>query len=112
MNANAMWWVGLVAAICVSVAGQTDSLPHVLKHVLSLIGIVGTAISAYMIDRPPRLRDGADPTSRARRGRSRPIDNLGRRRSAMRSGGRHEFGFELRLDGRRVDALAGVSLVR
>ena len=54
MNANAMWWVGLVAAICVSVAGQTDSLPHVLKHVLSLIGIVGTAISAYMIDRPLR----------------------------------------------------------
>ena len=53
MNANAMWWVGLVAAICVSVAGQTDSLPHVLKHVLSLIGIVGPAISAYMIDRPP-----------------------------------------------------------
>jgi len=54
MNANAMWWVGLVAAICVSVAGQTDSLPHVLRHVLSLIGIVGTAISAYMIDRPLR----------------------------------------------------------
>jgi len=26
----------------------------VLKHVLSLIGIVGTAISAYMLDRPPR----------------------------------------------------------
>ena len=54
MIANAMWWIGLVAAICVAVAGQTDSVPHELKHVLSLIGIGGTAICAYMIDRPPR----------------------------------------------------------
>ena len=87
MNANAMWWVGLVAAICVSVAGQTDSLPHVLKHVLSLIGIVGTAISAYMLDWLRAVRDGADPTSRARRGRGRRWITSGARRSAMRSGG-------------------------
>ena len=54
MIANAIWWVGLVAAICTSVAGQTDGLPHVLKHVLTLSGTVGTAICAYMIERPPR----------------------------------------------------------
>jgi hypothetical protein len=54
MNAKSIWWVNLVAASCVSVAGQLDSLPHVLKHVLGLIGIVGIAISAYMIGRPPR----------------------------------------------------------
>ena len=69
MNANAMSWVGLVAAICVSVAGQTDGLPHVLKHVVSLIGIVDTAISAYMIGRPPRTprRRRSDVTRESRR---------------------------------------------
>jgi hypothetical protein len=50
-----MWWVAWWQRFSVSVAGQIDGLPHVLEHVLGVIGIVGTAISAYMIDRPSRL---------------------------------------------------------
>ena len=63
---------------------------------LSLIGIVGTAISAYMIGRPPRHPRRRDPTH-ARVAAELPDELTSSARSATRSGGRHEFGFELRL---------------
>lgn len=49
MSTNARWMLGLIASIAVAVAGQADAFPHPYDHVFSLGGIVGTAITGYMM---------------------------------------------------------------
>lgn len=54
MNPNMAWYVGLFASIAIAVAGQADQFPHPYDHIFSLGGIIGTAISGYMAQRPRR----------------------------------------------------------
>lgn len=54
MNPNHAWFLGLFASIVVAVAGQADQFPHPYDHIFSLGGIIGTAISGYMTQRPRR----------------------------------------------------------
>jgi hypothetical protein len=52
MSANAKYWVGMVASVLTAIAGQAEVIPEPYRHIVSLLGIVGTAISGYMIQRP------------------------------------------------------------
>jgi hypothetical protein len=54
---NGKWWIGLAASILVALAGQPDSVPDNWRHILGLLGIVGTAINGYMLQRPPKDDD-------------------------------------------------------
>lgn len=51
-NANAKYWVGMVATIVVALAGQAEVFPEPYRHYLSVLGILGTAVMGYMIQRP------------------------------------------------------------
>lgn len=46
------WWVGLVTSIAVALAGQADQLPPQVAPYINLLALVGTAVNAYMIQRP------------------------------------------------------------
>lgn len=52
MDSQARWWVGMVAAVLVAFAGQAEVFPEPYRHIVSALGIAGTAISGYMIQRP------------------------------------------------------------
>jgi hypothetical protein len=51
MNQQA-WWAGLAAAVLVAVAGQAEYFGEPARHWISLGGIVGTAISGFMLHPP------------------------------------------------------------
>lgn len=53
MSENARYWVGMLASVCVTLAGQAEVIPEPYRHWVSILGIVGTAITGYMIRRPP-----------------------------------------------------------
>lgn len=67
MTTNTKWVLGLVAAILVAVAGQPDAVPEPLRHWLGLGGLIGTAISGYMIRRPDDRRQDNEPHQQERR---------------------------------------------
>ena len=52
MNNNARYWIGMVASVCIALAGQAEILPEPSRHIVSILGIVGTAMNGYMIQRP------------------------------------------------------------
>lgn len=52
MSPNVKYWVGMGAAVLMALAGQVDAMPEPWNHIFSIGGVVGTAISGYMIQRP------------------------------------------------------------
>lgn len=52
MSTQAQWWFGLFGSILVAVAGQAEVVPEPWRHYVSLGGIIGTAITGYMVRRP------------------------------------------------------------
>jgi hypothetical protein len=52
MSNNARYWVGMIASVLVALAGQAEVIPEPYRHVVSVLGIVGTAVTGYMIQRP------------------------------------------------------------
>jgi high-affinity nickel permease len=49
MNSNVKWWAGMVACVLIALAGQADAMPEPWNHVFSIGGVIGTAVSGYMI---------------------------------------------------------------
>lgn len=49
MTSQSGWWVGLLAAVLVAIAGQAEYFGEPIRHWISLAGVAGTAISGYMI---------------------------------------------------------------
>jgi hypothetical protein len=58
---NARWIMGLVASVLVALAGQADKMPHPWDNILSVGGIIATAVTGYMVQRP---RDEWTPEQR------------------------------------------------
>lgn len=57
MNQNTKYWVGLVASVLTALAGQAEIIPEPWRHYVSVLGIIGSAINGYMIQRPPSTAD-------------------------------------------------------
>lgn len=47
------WWLGLLAALAIAFTGSSHLFPEQYQHWVSVAGIAGTAITAYMLRRPP-----------------------------------------------------------
>lgn len=54
------YWVGLVSFVCAALLGQAEMIGEPWHHYLSIAGIVGTAVSGYLLQ-PPR-----DPNAQTR----------------------------------------------
>lgn len=52
VTTNTKYWVGLVASVLVALASETTLFPASWHSVLSILGLVGTAVNGYMIQRP------------------------------------------------------------
>ena len=46
------WWVGLVTFVSIALTGQAELIREPWHHYLSVIGIIGTAITGYCL-KPP-----------------------------------------------------------
>jgi hypothetical protein len=53
---NTIWWIGLVTSVLVALAAANLDVPEPYKTVLTIGGIIGTAINGYLI-RPARNPD-------------------------------------------------------
>lgn len=51
------YWAGLVAFICTAVIGQAEMVGEPWRHWIALVGIVGTAISGYLLQPVQPARD-------------------------------------------------------
>ncbi len=58
MNDNAKYWLGLVTSVFTALAGQAEVIPEPYRHFVSVLGIIGTAINGYMIQRQPTTKAG------------------------------------------------------
>lgn len=47
MNENAKYWIGMAASVLVALAGQADATPEPWNHLLSIGGVIGTAICRW-----------------------------------------------------------------
>lgn len=63
MSSNLKWSLGLIASVLVALAAQPDAVPDPLKHYMGVAGIIGAAITGYMI-RPTERRDEAEQRPR------------------------------------------------
>lgn len=52
MSANMVWIIGLIASVLAAVAGIAETFPAPWDRVLALLGVIGTAITGYMAQRP------------------------------------------------------------
>lgn len=52
MNPNVKYWIGMVASVCVALAGQAEVIDEPYRHYVSILGIVGTAVNGYLLQRP------------------------------------------------------------
>jgi hypothetical protein len=52
VSTEAKFWAGMVASILVAIAGQAEVLPEPWRHYASIGGIVGTAVTGYMLRSP------------------------------------------------------------
>lgn len=48
-RADIKWFIGLIGAVCVALAGQDHLIPEPWNHVVSGLGIAATAITGYLI---------------------------------------------------------------
>lgn len=47
------YFVGLVVSICTALGGQAELLGEPLRHYVTVVGVVGTAVMGYLLQ-PPR----------------------------------------------------------
>ena len=52
MTANKAWVIGLVASVLAALAGIAETFPAPWDRVLALLGVIGTAVTGYMAQRP------------------------------------------------------------
>jgi hypothetical protein len=52
VSSNAKYFIGMAAAVLMALAGQADAMPEPWNHIFSIAGVVGAAVSGYMIQRP------------------------------------------------------------
>lgn len=58
MHPNVKYWIGMFAAICMALGGQSDWIPDGwLKHLIIALGVAGSAATGYMIRQPDSDRD-------------------------------------------------------
>jgi hypothetical protein len=55
VSTEAKFWAGMVASILVAIAGQAEVLPEPWRHYASIGGIVGTAVTGYMLQSPRQI---------------------------------------------------------
>lgn len=48
------WWVGLVTCVSGALVGQAELLAEPYRHYVTIAFVAGTAISGYMLQRPPK----------------------------------------------------------
>lgn len=53
------WLVGLVTFVCSAILGQAELIGEPWHHWLSVISIIGTAVTGYMLQ-PTTVWDGTD----------------------------------------------------
>lgn len=46
------WWAGLGTCICGALLGQAELIGEPARHYVTIVFVIGTAISGYMIQRP------------------------------------------------------------
>lgn len=51
MTSQLRYWIGMIASICTALAGQAEVIDEPYRHVVSILGIAGTAVTGYMIQR-------------------------------------------------------------
>lgn len=51
-NANALWWLGLIASVAVAVAAVADKFSPPWNEIAVLVGVAGAAINGYLLQRP------------------------------------------------------------
>src|SRR5574341_2471754 len=52
------WWAGLVTCISGALIGQAELIMEPWRHYVTIAFVVGTAVSGYMIQRPPTNGNG------------------------------------------------------
>lgn len=53
INANNLkWGAGMVTCVCGALLGQAEVLAEPYRHYLTILMIVGTAVSGFMVQRP------------------------------------------------------------
>jgi len=50
-----MWHVGLIASISGALVGQAEFLDEPWRHYVTIIFIITTAVSGYMIEKPRKV---------------------------------------------------------
>jgi hypothetical protein len=53
-RSSGLQWAGLIAFVLVSVAAQAHTLPDPWSHIVSIGGLVGAAIQAWLMPSPQR----------------------------------------------------------
>lgn len=48
-GSQAAYWVGMIVSICAALTGVADTFPKPYDRILGLLGVIGTAASAYRI---------------------------------------------------------------
>lgn len=46
------WWAGMVGAVVTALVGQAEMIAEPWRHYFTIAGIIATALSGYMIQRP------------------------------------------------------------
>lgn len=52
MTSQIGWIAGLVTCVCGALLGQAELLGEPWRHYVTILFIVGTAVSGYMVQRP------------------------------------------------------------
>ncbi len=60
MNSQVGWIAGLVTCVCGALLGQAELIAEPYRHYVSIVFIVGTAMSGYMVQRPIPSKDSND----------------------------------------------------
>jgi hypothetical protein len=60
MTAQLGWFLGLMASMCVALAGQAELVGELWRHYIAIAGVVATATTGYMLQHPPPKWDGID----------------------------------------------------
>lgn len=50
--AQILYFISMLACVATAVAGQAEAISEPWRHYVSIVGIVGTAVSAFMLQHP------------------------------------------------------------
>lgn len=54
------WLSSLIACVCMAVLGQAELIGEPWRHYVTIVSVVATAASAFMLQRPAPKWDGID----------------------------------------------------